>query len=303
MDLSSLGGLGSNLLNFGEGLVTANEEQHRAADAASLSYNFSATQAQENRDFQERMSNTQYQRATKDMLAAGLNPMLAYSQGGAGNLPGSTAQGTMAQVPRATPSGGAAFAPTVMGPTTAGQVKVLDQQASNIAADTELKDAQRKEAQARTPTYAVSMDLMRSQTDATVMSIQKIIQDTATSAASAANIQQQTRNLQATLPQIRATIDQLHAQTRLTYEQAQQTHVAAGLTKSQWDETVQRISANLPAAELAYRTVETHLAKLELPAAGMQAATHSTPIGALSAIVKALSPFASFTPRTTNIYK
>ena len=52
---------------------------------------FNAEQAQIQRDWQERMSNTQYQRAMEDMKAAGLNPILAYSQGGAGVPNGASA--------------------------------------------------------------------------------------------------------------------------------------------------------------------------------------------------------------------
>jgi len=88
-----IGGLIGATLGF-IGQQQTNQKNWDIANAANAA---SAEQASKPMDCQERMRETQYQTAVKDMEKAGLNPMLAYSQGGAG-----TPTGAMGSVSTAT---------------------------------------------------------------------------------------------------------------------------------------------------------------------------------------------------------
>lgn len=69
---------------------------------ARTNRNFQADQVASNRQFQERMSSTSHQRAAADLEKAGLNRILAVTQGGSGGASGSTASGSQASGSRAT---------------------------------------------------------------------------------------------------------------------------------------------------------------------------------------------------------
>ena len=100
--------------------------------------------ASENTDFQERMSNTAYQRQVKDMQAAGLNPMLAYLKGGGASTP--TGSITQVQNPYAAgvasgESAARSFLTQKQVPKAVAETKNIGAQTENVGVDTIYKRA------------------------------------------------------------------------------------------------------------------------------------------------------------------
>lgn len=162
----------------GSGLTGAEQEANAFTSRENaISREFSANQAQLQMDFQERMANTQYQRAVADMQAAGINPALAYSQGG--NVAPSGAAASASGASSVNPHSGMSMSELVALATLKPQIDMMRAQAEDYRAAADLKRSQKSRTDTETSwlpqIYASQIGLQQSTADKYAAEVESIM--------------------------------------------------------------------------------------------------------------------------------
>lgn len=122
-----------------DNVLNAVKESSAANSALSQSMareqmKFNAEQAELNRKWQESMSNTAHQREVKDLLAAGLNPILSTGGSGASTPVGSAAVGAMGKADESYSVALANYASTLVNSAAQLQMAGINADATKTAA-------------------------------------------------------------------------------------------------------------------------------------------------------------------------